>query len=103
MIDLEDDEDGLSAGPVVVRRAIYDETEKLRAAREPGAPSAVTIAAGRMQDYQDKGDSAKAALWGAIHHYLMELECSKADAPTIILEEGETWDWQQEKVITPNA
>ena len=103
MTDLEDDEDGLSAGPVVVRRAIYDETEKLRAEREPGGPSAVYIASGRMQTYQDEGDTENAALWAAIYHYLMELDCSKPDAPLVILEEGETWDWQQEKVIRQNA
>jgi hypothetical protein len=101
MIDLDDDEDGLSAGPVVVRRAIYDETEKLQAEREPGAPSSVTIAAGRAQSYQDEGDNANAALWGEIHHYLMELECVRADASIIILEAGETWDWQLEKVVGP--
>ena len=52
-----------------------------------------------MHACQAAGDAAGAACWEEIFRFLMRRECVAAGTETIILEEGETYDYDEEKVI----
>ena len=45
------------------------------------------------------GDAAGAAFWDEVFRFTMTRECVAAGTETIILEEGETYDYEEEKVI----
>src|SRR6266849_1200925 len=89
------------AGPVVVKRAAYDAGMKLEAAEKAGKGTAFTIAEDKATACREAGDIAGAAFWTEVYQYTMTRECVDAGTETIILEEGETYDDEEEKVIRP--
>ena len=93
-------DDDLSEGPVVVKRAVYDAGMKLEAAVEAGASGpAFETARAKVHECQAAGDTADAAWWEEIFRFLMWRECAPAGSETIILEDGETYDYDNEQVI----
>jgi hypothetical protein len=96
-------DDDLGEGPVVVRRAAYDAGMKLEAEEKAGKGTAFTIAEDKATACREAGDTAGAAFWTEVYQYTMTRECVDAGTETIILEEGETYDYDEEKVIRPGA
>ena len=92
-------DDDLDEGPVVVKRAVYDAGMKLEAEEKAGKGTAFTIAEDKATACREAGDTAGAAFWDETFRFLMTRECVAAGTETLILEEGETYDYEEEKVI----
>jgi hypothetical protein len=92
-------DDALDEGPVVVKRAAYDAGMKLEAEEKAGKGTAFTIAEDKATACREAGDTAGAAFWDEVFRFTMTRECVAAGTETIILEEGETYDYDNEEVI----
>lgn len=92
-------DDELGEGPVVVKRAAYDAGMKLEVEEKAGKGTAFTIAEDKATACREAGDTAGAAFWDEVFRFTMTRECVAAGTETIILEEGETYDYEEEKVI----
>lgn len=96
-------DDDLNEGPIVVRRPVYDAGMKLEDEVKAGASGpAFETARTKVHDCQAAGDAADAAWWEEIFRFLMWRECAPAGSDTIILEDGETYDYENEEVIRPS-
>jgi hypothetical protein len=94
------DNDDLDEGPVVVRRPVYDAGMKLEREVEAGASGpAFSNAEDKATACREAGDTAGATFWDETFRFLMTRECVAAGTETIILEAGETYDYEEEKVI----
>jgi hypothetical protein len=94
------DSNEVPEGPVVVRRPVYDAGMKLEAEVKAGANGpAFENARGKVHECHEAGDAAGEAWWEEIFNFLMWSECVAAGTETVILEDGETWDDEEEKVI----
>lgn len=93
--DLEDD-----PGPVVVRRAAYDEAKKLEKSlkRRKVSDPAFVMAEKKMDDLRAAGKTEEAAFWKEVHDYLMSRESVAKNVKTVVLEDGETYNWNVGKV-----
>jgi len=93
--DLEDD-----PGPVVVRRAAYDAAKKLEKSlkRRKVSDPAFVMAEKKMDDLKAAGKTEEAAFWKEVHDYLMSRESVGKEVKTIVLDEGETYNWNVGKV-----
>jgi len=91
----------LDEGPVVAKRPVYDAGMKLEAEEKAGKGTAFTIAEDKATACRAAGDTAGAAFWDEVFRFTMTRECVAAGTETIILEEGETYDYEEEKVIRP--
>jgi hypothetical protein len=94
MVDC-DDSDNLDEGPVIVRRAAYDEGRRLYASVEAqgqGAHVAFDIARDKAAACRAAGDALAAGFWTEVFDFLMERETVGGDVPTIVLEDDEVWD-----------
>jgi hypothetical protein len=96
---MADDDPG--EGPVVVKRAAYDAGMKLEAEEKAGKGTAFTIAEDKATACRAAGDTAGAAFWDEVFRFTMTRECVAAGTETIILEDGETYDYENEEVIKP--
>ena len=94
---MADDDPG--EGPVVVKRAAYDAGMKLEAEEKAGKGTAFSNAEDKATACREAGDTAGAAFWDEVFRFTMTRECVAAGTETIILEEGETWDDDEGKVI----
>ncbi len=92
-------DDGLGEGPVVVRRAVYEAGMKLEAEEKAGKGTAFTIAEDKATACRKAGDTSGAAFWDEVFRFTMTRECVAAGTETIILEDGETYDYENEEVI----
>jgi hypothetical protein len=92
-------DDDLGEGPVVVRRAAYDAGMKLEAEEKAGKATAFTIAEDKATACREAGDTSGAAFWDEVFRFTMTRECVAAGTEIIILEEGETYDYDKEEVI----
>jgi hypothetical protein len=92
-------DDDLGEGPVVVKRAAYDAGMKLEAEEKAGKGTAFTIAEDKAASCRQAGDNSGAAFWNEVYQYTMTRECVDAGTEIIILEEGETYDWGEGKII----
>ena len=92
-------DDDLGEGPVVVKRAAYEAGTTLEAEEKAGKGTAFTIAEDKAAACREAGDETGAAFWTKVYQYTMTRECVAAGTETIILEEGETWDDDEGKVI----
>jgi hypothetical protein len=93
--ELEDDQ-----GPIVVRRAAYEAAKKLEKSlkrRKVGDPAFV-MAEKKMDDLRAAGKTEEAAFWKEVHDYLMSRESVAANVKTVVLDEGETYNWDSGKV-----
>jgi hypothetical protein len=100
MVDY-DDSDDLDEGPVVVRRAAYDEGRRLYASVEAqgqGAHVAFEIARDKAAECRASGDAVGAGFWMEVFNFLMWRETVGGDVPTIVLEDGEIWDQATGKI-----
>ena len=96
------EDDDLQEGPVVVRRAVYEAGMKLEAEVDGGAGGpAFSNAEDKATACREAGDTAGAAFWDETFRFLMTRECVAAGTAILILEEGETYDYEEEKVIRP--
>jgi len=97
-------DDDAGEGPVVVKRAVYDAGMKLEAeVDEGGSGPAFSNAEDKATSCRAAGDMAGAAFWDKTFRFLMTRECVAAGTKTLILEEGETYDYDGEKVIRPGT
>jgi hypothetical protein len=95
-------QDDLSEGPVVVKRAVYDAATKHEAdVKAAGRGPAFEEARAKVHECHAAGDAAGAARWEEIFRFLMWRESVAAGTETIILEDGETYDYENEEVIRP--
>ena len=93
-------DDDLGEGPVVVKRAVYEAGMKLEAEVDGGAGGpAFSNAEDKATACRAAGDTAGAAFWDETFRFLMWRECVDAGTETIILEDGETYDYENEEVI----
>jgi hypothetical protein len=93
-------DDDPNEGPVVVRRPVYDAGMKLEDEVKAGASGpAFENAREKVHECHAAGDAAGAAWWEEIFRFLMWRECVAAGTGTIILEDGETYDYENEEVI----
>jgi hypothetical protein len=93
-------DDDFSEGPVVVKRAVYDAAMKHEADVEAaGRGPAFEEAREKVHECHAAGDAAGAARWEEIFKFLMWRESVAAGTETIILEEGETYDYENEEII----
>jgi hypothetical protein len=96
---MADDDPG--EGPVVVNRAAYDAGMELEAGEKAGKGTAFTIAEDKATSCREAGDTAGAAFWDEVFRFTMTRECVAAGTEIIVLEDGETYDYEEEKVIRP--
>ena len=92
-------DDDLGEGPVVVKRAAYDAGMRLEAEEKAGKGTAFTIAEDKATACREVGDTAGAAFWDEVFRFTMTRECVAAGTEIIILEDGETYDYENEEVI----
>lgn len=98
---MTDDDPG--EGPVVVKRAAYDAGMKLEAEEKAGNGTAFTIAEDKATACREAGDATGAAFWDEVFRFTMTRECVAAGTETVILEDGETYDYEEEKVVRPGT
>ena len=92
------DDDQEREGPVVVRRAAYDVGMKLESQFKAGDPPSFETARDKAAEFRAAGKPDDAAFWNEIYQFLMERESVGAEVETIILEEGETYDWNEGEI-----
>src|SRR6266853_1078506 len=106
MTNYDDDEEiprDMGWGPMVVRRAVYDEGTKMLDAAPAGEGDTFETARGIGDDHKAAGEADKAAFWYEVAEYL-EWRASVAEGvETIILEDGEERDAEARKQIRPCA
>ena len=93
----EDDQE--REGPVVVRGPVYDAGMRLERETSAGDPPAFETARDKAAEFRAAGKAQDAAFWNEVFQFLMEREGVGAQAETIILEEGESYDWNEGEVI----
>ena len=103
MTAYEDDDPAIDEGPVVVRRTIYEAALRFEKSMGPGAPGAIGEAQDRMDKAYKAGKPRAAARWKAIYRYLMGLAAVAKRTRTVILETGESYDFENDRVIRPSA
>jgi hypothetical protein len=92
------DEDG--DFPLVVRRPVYEAAVKLEAAaKAAGHAEAFSDAEEKAGACRAAGDEQGAAFWHAVFTYLMDGESANEGVEHIILEEGDSYDRDEGKVI----
>ena len=91
-------------GPVVVGRAAYDAGMKLEAEVKTGARGpAFETARDKALKCRTAGDAPGAAFWEEVFNFLMGRESVAAGTDVVILEQGDIWDAETRKVITPRV
>ena len=99
---LYNDSNEVPEGPVVVRRPVYDAGMKVEAEVKAGASGpAFENARVKVHECHAAGDAAGEKWWEEVFNFLMWRACVAAGVDTVILEEGETWDDDEGKVIKP--
>ena len=93
------DDDHDKEGPVVVKRAAYEAGMQLERETSAGDPNAFEIARDRATEYRAAGKAQDAVFWNEVYQFLMTREGVGAETETIILEEGETYDWNEGAVV----
>ena len=84
----------------MVNRAVYDAGMKLETEVDGGADGpAFSNAEDKATSCRAVGDTAGAAFWDETFRFLMTRECLAAGTETIIIEPGETYDYEEERVI----
>jgi hypothetical protein len=107
MVDLFDDDDDvpddLGRGPIIVRRKVYNEGEKVLDAVPAGEEDTFETARGIADDHKAAGEEEEAEHWYAVAEYLERRAGMAEGVKTIILEEGEEWDELAGKKIRRRA
>lgn len=100
-----DDDDGMEAdrawSPIVVRRPVHEEGQKLLDAAPAGEGDTFETARFMANDFKAAGEEDKAAFWYEVTQYLQWRAAASAGFETIILEDGEEWDELNRKKIRP--
>ena len=100
---MADNDAGDDIGPIVVRRAAFDAGMKLEGEEREGKGTAFTIAEDKAAECREAGDEPGAAFWTEVYQFTMTRECVDAGTEIIILEEGESWDDEEGKVVRPGT
>ena len=98
--DDSEDDDYRTASLIVVERRHYAAASEILKKAELGNAAFIT-AQERRDECRAGGDEAGAAFWAEVWNYLMHRASAAEGAQTVILEEGEEWDAENEKVIRP--
>lgn len=97
-------DDDLNEGPVVVRRPVFNAAMKLEDEVKAGASGpAFENAREKVHACHAAGDADGESWWEEIFRFLMWRESVDAGTETIILEDGETYDYENEEVIRPGT
>ena len=96
-MSLYDDEED-DQGPIVVRRPVYEAGIRLEEAEAAGGIQSFDEAEARMDESKAAGKTDEAAFWKEVYDFCMTREGVAADTEVIILEEGETYNWNVGKV-----
>jgi len=96
MVIYDDDED--DQGPIVVRRPVYEAGIKLEQAEAAGGIQSFDEAEAKMDECKAAGKTEEAAFWKEVYDFCMTRESVAADTEIVILEEGETYNWNVGKV-----
>jgi len=96
MVIYDDDED--DQGPIVVRRPVYEAGIKLEQAEAAGGIQSFDEAEAKMDECKAAGKTEEAAFWKEVYDFCMTREGVAADTEIVILEEGETYNWNVGKV-----
>jgi len=99
--DYDDDALLRDEGPVIVKRSVHDAARKFEKTVKDGP--AFEAARLKSMEFRKAGKAASAARWHDIYNFLMWREGVGASTPTVILEPGETWDAEGQKVIRPRG
>lgn len=105
-MDDYNDNDDQNEGPVVVRRAAYEEGNRLYdwvEAQGQGAHIAFDTAEEKAAAFREAGDAISAGFWREVFDFLMWRESVAAHVPTIVLEDDEIWDYASGKIIKATA
>ena len=101
--DARDDE---VYGPIVVKRAVYEEGLRLaddEKAGRTGGDKCFWVAERKRDERKEAGDQAGAAYWDEVREFAFEYDvCRDKETEIIILEEGETFDFTKGEVIRPD-
>ena len=103
MAEYEDDDPTREEGPVIVTRAAHDAARKFEKTMGPGAPGAIGEAQRRMDEASKAGKPRAAARWTEIYRYLMTRAGAAKGTRTVILEAGDSYDFESGKVIRPRV
>jgi len=103
MAEYEDDDPTREEGPVIVKRAVHDAALRFEKTMGPGAPGAIGEAQGRAEKSRDAGKARTAARWWAIYRYLMTRAGAAKGTRTVILEAGESYDFERGRKIKLRA
>src|ERR1051326_4430291 len=85
-------------GPVVVRRPVYEAGIQLEAEEAAGAWTSFDAAEAKMDESKAAGKTDEAAFWKEVYDFCMTREGVAAGTELVILEEGETYNWNVGKV-----
>ena len=96
MVIYDDDED--DQGPIVVRRPVYEAGIKLEQAEAAGGIQSFDEAEAKMDECKAAGKTEEAAFWKEVYDFCMTREGVAADTEIVILEEGETYNWNVGRV-----
>ena len=96
MVIYDEDED--DQGPIVVRRPVYEAGIKLEQAEAAGGIQSFDEAEAKMDECKAAGKTEEAAFWKEVYDFCMTRESVAADTEIVILEEGETYNWNVGKV-----
>jgi hypothetical protein len=93
-------------GPIVVKRAVYEEGLRLaddeKAGRTKG-DKCFWVAERKANERKAAGDEAGAAYWNEVREFAFEYDvCRDKETEIIVLEEGETFDFKKREVIRPD-
>lgn len=93
------DDDQEREGPVVVRRPVYDAGMRLERETSAGDAPAFETARDKAAEFRAAGKADDAVFWNEVFQFLMERESVGGETETVILEEGESYDWNEGEVI----
>ncbi len=96
--------DGTQSGeqerPIVVTRRVFNAGKEMLAEVEAGATGpAFENAREKAAQCRAAADGIGAAFWDDVFNYLMEREAAGAGTEIVILEEGESYDFETGKVV----
>jgi hypothetical protein len=98
-MEYDEDRERREDEPILVRRAVNDAGQKLWDEVQPGAGPAFEKANKKADECGAAGDKDGQAFWSSVAAHLMDREFATAGTETIILEEGDVWDSENEEVI----
>ena len=82
----------------MVRRPVYDAGIKLEAEEAAGGWTSFDAAEAKVDEASAAGKTDEAAFWKEVYDFCMTREGVAAGTAVVILEEGETYNWNLGRV-----